>query len=103
MGFKALASKFAGKTIDLMTEDTIQMKDSKAEMGILLLDSSDQNFLDYTSAFARLYEKRKLTRKKFEDFMIAFFEYYERRPLAIQQKAISILEGVGILEQKQDK
>ncbi len=94
MGFRDLASKFAGKTLDLMTEDTIQMKEDESELFILLIDSSDQNFLDYTSAFVRLHNKDKLTGRKYNDFMRAFARCFEKRPSKIQEQAINILKGL---------
>lgn len=97
MGFKSLVSKFAGKTLDLMTEDTIQMQESETDLFFLLRDSSDQNFLDYVSAFVRMYNKQKLIGGKYHDFLMAFLEVYEKKPLEIQQRAVNSLEGIDCI------
>lgn len=90
MGF---LKNLAGKTMDLMTEDTVysmsKNDDDSAEE--LLLKASDQNYLDYVSAYVRLVEKKKYPGSA---FYYVIMRTISDRPADVQRRAREILNSM---------
>ena len=87
MGF---LKNLAGKTLGFMTEDTVYSAsqrddDSSYEM---LVKASDQNYLDYVSAYVNLVNKGK---RPGNYFYRAIMDTINARPSSVQNKAREIL------------
>lgn len=87
-----LFKNLAGKALDLMTEDTVYSAsqrdyDSSYE---LLLKASDNNYLDYVSAYVNLINKKKYPGG---NFYRAIMDTINDRPSNIQNKARQFLNS----------
>ena len=83
-----LFKNLAGKALDLMTEDTVYSASQRDYE--LLLKASDNNYLDYVSAYVNLINKKKYPGG---NIYRAIMDTINDRPSNIQNKARQLLNS----------
>ena len=88
-----LFKNLVGKATDLMTEDTVYSASGRIDCSSdeILSEASDEMFVEYVSAFARLMKKGK---KPYGDFYDAIIRDISSRPANIQKRAREILNSI---------